>query len=87
MPHAQHMQGQQALFDQQVCSNEGGGLWVVLVMTRWLVPFPFPTLRTAAVGSNVVAAVTARAPQVSMFPSVSAESGCLPVFVPMPVSM
>ena len=33
MPHAQHMQGQHALFDQQVCECEGGGLWVVLVMT------------------------------------------------------
>lgn len=61
-----------------VCENEGGGgLWVVLVMTRWLVlAFPFPSLRTAAVGSNVVAAVTARAPQVSMFPSATAVCLC-----------
>jgi hypothetical protein len=91
MPHAQHMQGQKAHHDQQVCENEGGGLWVVLVMTRWLVlAFPFPSLRTALrPRSDRMSwrSVTARAPQVSMFPSATAVT-CVPtLFVSMAVSM
>lgn len=44
------------------------------MMARARLSFPFPANGAAAVGSNVVAAVTARAPQVSMFPSVCAAA-------------